>query len=279
MGGGAPYAIELLFFYLFSLHFQDAPHLIPCTACLSVCSKAWSQKKSGVSKSQGHCSEVVTDIALGILDKWQARGIGAELSLVSSPSSKENYSTAADPLLQKEARSEAADVPLEAEPNDSQSSTAPVTSKKERQPFLLHVHYKETHEPWAFPPSYNASLDAIWEKARERMRKQISSSSNQRSSSSSSLSSSSSSSSSLLPPQRERASQLADPTWAFPEAPSMFEALKGQAGPIGGVPAGWPLETLGARIVEMQARGDVSTVREEGTRNEWGIACGILAAK
>jgi len=231
----------------------------------SLHTQAWSQKKGGASRSNGHCSEALTNISLDILDNWHARGIGvgpSRSSSLSSPNipSKETTSTKRE-QLQREVPPEATDERdneskgfrhSDTHGLSSASSVVAPVEEKERQPFLLHVHFKETHEPWSFPPSYNASLDAVWEMARKQM-------------SSSSLSSNRQSSpppsSSLLPPQPERISQLADPTWAFPEAPSMFEALNGQAGPIGGVPAGWPLETLGARIVEFQARGDVSNAR------------------
>lgn len=164
---------------------------------------------------------MVTNISLGILNDWQAQGIGV------------------GPLPPG--------VPPPPLPGPSAAASDGAEAPVERQPFLLHVHFKETHEPWAFPPAFNYSLDQAWQRAREQLPP------NQRA---------------LLPPPNQRGRELADPGWAFPEAPSMFAAPGGQAGPAGGIPAGWPLETLGARIVELQGRGDVSvgTERERERR-------------
>jgi hypothetical protein len=52
------------------------------------------------------------------------------------------------------------------------------------------------------------------------------------------------------------AEEVAGP-WFFPEPATLSAPLLRAAGPMGGLPLGWPLEELGGRVVELQERGQL----------------------
>ena len=118
----------------------------------------WTQSRAGVKQDDRHACDFVRDQALTWMRQWHRDGVGAPAATAPKQVQAETDAESEGGVGGGGGGDEAA----------ARRTLAGADGGERFRPFLLHVHFKETHEPWNFPEAYVTALDGAWNAERRR---------------------------------------------------------------------------------------------------------------